>query len=164
VYEQRRVCWRKENETELVIKQESTSASGEEELRDCKCCILKNVRIVSITVFFGLLNDSENNWSYMCKTLTKVCTAAVHVDQTLVCFSLFEHSFQNSTHLSQYVSHNLHNTVDLEHFVQMLTHCCKNCEPHIQNRIDLSLVPFTHCSLEFQLKGSIICLNYSMYF
>jgi len=57
-----------------------------------------------VTVFFRLLNNSEHNWGYMCKTITTVCTAAVHVDQTLVCFSLLEHSFQNSTHLSHYVS------------------------------------------------------------
>ena len=77
--------------------------------------------------FFRLLNDSGHNWSHMCKTLTTVCTAAVHVDQTLVRFSLLEHSFQNSTHLSHDFNHNVHNTVDLQHFVQMLTHCCQNC-------------------------------------
>jgi len=27
----------------------------------------------------------------------------------------------------------------------MLTHCCQNFEPQIQNRINFSLVPFTHC-------------------
>ena len=97
-----------------------------------------------LTVFFRLLNDSGHNLSHMCKTLTTGCTAAVHVDQTLVRFSLLEHSFQNSTHLSHDFKHNLHNT-DLQHFVKMLTHCCQNCEPHIQNRIDFSLVPFKHC-------------------
>jgi len=87
----------------------------------------------------------EHNWSYMCKTLTPVCTAAVHADQTLVYFSLLEHSFQNSTHSSHEFKHNLHSTVNLQHFVQMLTLCCQNCEPHIQNRINFSLVPFTLC-------------------
>jgi len=52
--------------------------------------IKKNCFLV-ITVFFPLLNDSEHD---LCKTLTTVCTEAVHVVQTLVCFSSLEHGFQ----------------------------------------------------------------------
>jgi len=29
--------------------------------------------------FFRLLNDSEHNWSYMCKTLTTVCTVCFFI-------------------------------------------------------------------------------------
>jgi len=53
-----------------------------------------------------------------CVKLTTFYTAGVHVDQTLVC----SHCNQNSTHLSHDFNHNLHHTVDLQHFVQMQTH------------------------------------------
>jgi len=52
----------------------------------------------------------------MCKTLTTVCTGEVHLEWTKL-VSLLEHSFQNSTDLSHDFHHNLHNTVDLQHFV-----------------------------------------------
>ena len=87
---------------------------------------LSNINLFVFIYFFRLLNDSGHNWSHMCKTLTTVFTAAVLVNQTLVRFSFLEHSFQKSTHLSHGFNHNLHNTVNLQHFVQMLTHCCQN--------------------------------------
>ena len=100
--------------------------------------------------FLWSLNHSGHNWSDTCTT-----QHAVPVDQPLAHLSLLKHNLQNSTHLSHGLYHNLHNTVDFQHFDQMLTHCCHNCKPHIQNRMDFILVHFKHCGLQFQLKHKV---------
>ena len=77
--------------------------------------------------FFRLLDDSGTTEAACAKL--KLQSAQQQLMWTkLVRFSSLEHSFQNSTHLSHGFNHNVHNTVDSQHFVQILTHCCQNCK------------------------------------
>jgi len=88
-----------------------------------------------ILLLFQLLNDSERNWSYMCKTLTTVCITNSHLSQTVhnTCKS---HSKQHSSQNRLSAVKHMHNP----HWDN--THC--HSEHTKLNLLDCS--PASQCS------------------